>query len=94
MPLTTWRWATCTAPQKVGRNTLRYCGTPLKYSFSEASQHKSVTFVELGEKGSVTIAAEPLVPRHDLRELRGSYMELPTAAITRHRPWTITCTSL
>ena len=55
---------------------LRYCGTPLKYSFSEASQHKSVTFVELAEKGSVTIAAEPLVPRHDLRELRGSYMEL------------------
>ena len=65
------------SPQKVGRDTLRYCGTPLKYSFSEASQHKSVTFVELGEKGSVTIAAEPLVPRHDLRELRGSYMELP-----------------
>ena len=64
------------SPQKVGQDTLRYCGTPLKYSFSEASQHKSVTFVELGEKGSVTIAAEPLVPRHDLRELRGSYMEL------------------
>lgn len=63
-------------PQSVGRETIRYCGTPLKYSFSEASQHKSVTFVELGEKGSVTIAAEPLVPRHDLRELRGSYMEL------------------
>lgn len=63
-------------PQHVGRETVRYCGTPLKYSFSEASQHKSVTFVELGEKGSVTIAAEPLVPRHDLRELRGSYMEL------------------
>ena len=62
-------------PQHVGRETVRYCGTPLKYSFSEASQHKSVTFVELGEKGSVTIAAEPLVPRHDLRELRGSYME-------------------
>ena len=62
-------------PQKAGPN-LRYCGTPLKYSFSEASQHKSVTFVELAEKGSVTIAAEPLVPRHDLRELRGSYMEL------------------
>ena len=64
------------SPQKVGRDTLRYCGTPLKYSFSEASQHKSVTFVELGEKGCVAIAAEPLVPRHDLRELRGSYMEL------------------
>lgn len=63
-------------PQHVGRETVRYCGTPLKYSFSEASQHKSVTFVELGEKGSVAVAAEPLVPRHDLRELRGSYMEL------------------
>ena len=63
-------------PQNIGSNRIRYCGTPLKYSFSEASQHKSVTFVELGEKGSVTIAAEPLVPRHDLRELRGSYMEL------------------
>lgn len=40
------------SPQKVGRDTLRYCGTPLKYSFSEASQHKSVTFVELGERAA------------------------------------------
>lgn len=82
------------SPQKVGRDTLRYCGTPLKYSFSEASQHKSVTFVELGEKGSVTIAAEPLVPRHDLRELRGSYMELTDRRNYEAPPWTITCTSL
>ena len=36
------------SPQKVGRDTARYCGTPLKYSFSEAGQQKSVTFVELG----------------------------------------------
>ena len=64
------------SPQNCGAEHIRYCGTPLKYSFSEASQHKSVNFVELGEKGSVAIAAEPLVPRHDLRELRGSYMEL------------------
>lgn len=77
----------------MGRDTLRYCGTPLKYSFSEASQHKSVTFVELGEKGSVTIAAEPLVPRHDLRELRGSYMELTDRRNYEAPPWTITCTS-
>ena len=43
------------SPQKVGRDTARYCGTPLKYSFSEAGQQKSVTFVELGPKGSVSI---------------------------------------
>ena len=43
------------SPQKVGRETLRYCGTPLKYSFSEAGQCKSATFVELGAKGEVHI---------------------------------------
>ncbi len=64
------------SPQKVGRDTLRYCGTPLKYSFSEAHQHKSATFVELGPKGEVTLPTAPLTPKHDLRELRGSYMEL------------------
>ena len=64
------------SPQKVGRDTLRYCGTPLKYSFSEAHQHKSATFVELGPKGEVTLSTAPLTPKHDLRELRGSYMEL------------------
>ena len=64
------------SPQKVGRDTLRYCGTPLKYSFSEAHQHKSATFVELGPKGKVTLSTAPLTPKHDLRELRGSYMEL------------------
>ena len=64
------------SPQKVGRETLRYCGTPLKYSFSEANQKKSASFVELGPKGTVTVTTEPLTPRHDLRELKGSYMEL------------------
>ena len=64
------------SPQKVGRDTLRYCGTPLKYSFSETHQHKSATFVELGPKGEVTLSTAPLTPKHDLRELRGSYMEL------------------
>ena len=63
-------------PQKVGRETVRYCGTPLKYSFSEARQQKSVTFVELAEKGTVTLTTAPLTPLHDLREVRGSYLEL------------------
>ena len=63
-------------PQTVGRETVRYCGTPLKYSFSEAGHQKSVTVVELGEKGSVTVRTEPLVPLRDLVELRGTYQEL------------------
>ena len=60
------------SPQKVGRDTMRYCGTPLKYSFSEAHQSKSLTFVELGAKGDVTVTTAPLTPLRDLRELRGS----------------------
>lgn len=40
-------------PQNVGSNRVRYCGTPLKYPFSEAGHHKSVTVLELGEKGSL-----------------------------------------
>ena len=64
------------SPQRVGLDTVRYCGTPLKYSFSEARQQKSVTFVELAEKGTVTLTTAPLTPLHDLREVRGSYLEL------------------
>lgn len=64
------------SPQKVGRETVRYCGTPLKYSFSEAAQQKSATFVELGAKGTVQLSTVPLHPLRDLRELRGSYLEL------------------
>ena len=47
-------------PQKIGRETLRYCGTPLKYSFSEAGHKKSVTVVELLEKGNVAVSTRPL----------------------------------
>lgn len=61
------------APQNVGRQTLRYCGTPLKYSFSEAGQEKSVTVVELGGKGDVAVRTVPLTPLRDLAELRGTY---------------------
>ncbi|MDO4261994.1 MAG: exonuclease SbcCD subunit D [Eubacteriales bacterium] len=62
--------------QSAGRDTVRYCGTPLKYSFSEAKHEKSVTVAELAEKGSVSIRTVPLVPRRDLREIRGTYMEV------------------
>lgn len=63
-------------PQKIGRDTLRYCGTPLKYSFSEASHKKSVTVVEMAEKGSVSIRTVPLIPKRDMREIRGAYEEI------------------
>lgn len=62
--------------QSIGRETVRYCGTPLKYSFSEKDHQKSVSVVEIGKKGEVVIREIPLVPKHDLREIKGSYEEL------------------
>lgn len=64
------------SPQHVGRETVRYCGTPLKYSFSEVSQEKSVTMVELFEKGTIRVSQIPLRPLRDMRKLRGTYMEV------------------
>ena len=63
-------------PQSIGTDKIRYCGTPLKYSFSEASHEKSVTIAELAEKGTLRLRTIPLVPKRNLRELRGTYMEL------------------
>ena len=64
---------------------IRYAGTPLKYSFSEARHHKSVTVVEIGEKKAdgvvdVCIGTRELRPLHDMREIRGSYEELTLRA--------------
>ena len=61
------------SPQSCTTERVRYSGTPLKYSFSEARDKKSVTVVELREKGSVEIRTVPLVPMRDMVELRGSY---------------------
>lgn len=63
-------------PQSVGRPTLRYSGSPLKYSFSECGHEKSVTLVTLKEKGQVEIQTLPLTPCRDLREIRGAYEEV------------------
>ncbi len=68
-------------PQSVGLETVRYCGTPLKYSFSEVKHKKSVT-CEMLEKGNVVIRTVPLVPKRDMAELRGTYMEVTSAAST------------
>ena len=70
-------------PQRVGRDTVRYSGSPLKYSFSEARYDKSLVLVELGEKragddvGScVSWELLPLVPSHDMREVRAPLQDL------------------
>ena len=63
-------------PQKIGRETLRYSGSPLKYSFSEAGHEKSVCLVEMGEKGRTEVRLVPLKPLRDLREVRGTYEQV------------------
>lgn len=63
-------------PQNVGGSRVRYCGTPLKYSFSEEKQEKSVTVVHLGEKGTLHLEALALRPLHDMRRIRGSFAQL------------------
>ncbi len=63
-------------PQNIGSNRIRYCGTPLKYSFSEEAHKKSVTVVELGAKGDLHLQLIPLEPRHDLRSILGSFAQL------------------
>ena len=62
---------------------IRYCGTPLKYSFSEANHEKSVTLVELKEKGTVDVKTIPLKPLHDMRKIRGTYLEVTSREFYR-----------
>ena len=70
--------------QHIGRETIRYAGSPLKYSFSEARQHKSVTVVTLSEKGDVQVRTVALTPLRELREIRGSYDELTARSFYEH----------
>lgn len=63
--------------QKVGREHIRYSGTPVKYSVSEAADEKSITVVELGEKGEKAgISFIPLKMKHDVRKIRGTFDEV------------------
>lgn len=73
-------------PQNAGSEQIRYCGTPLKYSFSEAGHKKSVTVAELGEKGSFRLHTVPLTPKHDLREIRGTYEQVTAKSFYANTP--------
>ena len=66
------------SPQNVGGNPrIRYCGTPLKYSFSEVHHHKSVTIVQLNEKDApLEIKTIPLIPLIDMQEIKGRFDEI------------------
>ena len=75
------------SPQNCGSDHIRYCGTPLKYSFSEAKYQKSVTVVELAEKGKVSYRTVELVPQHDLVELKGTYAELTLKSFYEGSTW-------
>ena len=72
------------SPQRVGRDEVRYCGSPLKYSLSEANGDKSVPVVTLGPKGETEIELVPLKPMRDVRHLRGPIAKLlDKTAVTR-----------
>lgn len=67
------------SPQKVGREEVRYSGSPLKYSLSEVNNKKSVPLVTMGEKGELEIELLPLKPLRDLRHLKGKREKLLAA---------------
>lgn len=73
--------------QSCGSDTVRYCGTPLKYSFSEAKDQKSVTVFELKEKGNVSYKTVNLAPRHDMVKLKGTYQELTLKSFYENTQW-------
>lgn len=68
-------------PQRIGRDTVRYSGSPLKYSFSEARHIKSVTIVEFGHKDDVKFDKIPLIPIRDMREIKGPISALTDPAV-------------
>ena len=63
-------------PQSCGKETIRYSGSPLKYSFSEVNDKKSVTIIEINGEETPIITERPLTPLHEWFDLRGSYDEL------------------
>jgi exonuclease SbcD len=67
--------------QNVGSDYIRYCGSPIKYSFSEWRQKKSITLVEIKEKGTLAISALSLTPIHDMREIKGELNKLTSDEI-------------
>jgi len=64
------------SPQKIGRSTVRYSGSPLKYSLSEAHNDKSVPIITIEENKAVNVELVPLKPLRDMRHIRGKMSDL------------------
>ena len=64
------------SPQHIQSEFVRYSGTPLKYSFSEAKHQKTALIVDMKEKGNITLEKVPLIPKHDMIEIKGKYQEI------------------
>ena len=74
-------------PQDCGDERVRYSGSPLKYSFSEVNDNKSVTIITLGPKGMMERELVPLTPLHDWHDLRGTYEQLTSRDFYAGKTW-------
>lgn len=63
-------------PQRIGRDTARYAGTMLKYSFSEVNHKKTMPILDFKEKGNIDIKLVELKPLRDMREIKGPIEKL------------------
>ena len=81
-------------PQTVGRDTLRYAGSPLKYSFSEVSHRKSVTIVDVEQKGETSVHTVPLQSVRDVRCVTGTMAELSDMPYSEDYVWVTVCDEL
>ena len=68
--------------QSAGAAHIRYAGSPVKYSLSEWRQEKSVSFVELNEKGNIKLRNLPLTPIRDMREIKGEIDKLMSDGVS------------
>ena len=73
-------------PQQIGKNHIRYSGTPLKYSVSEEKHLKSSTMVSLGEKDTdIVIEKIPLFANQDVKREKGTLSEVISRATEENR---------
>lgn len=69
--------------QHCGEPQIRYSGTPMPYSFAEANDEKSVSIIEMKEKGNLEIKTIPITPPHAWKMLRGTFAELTDPSFFR-----------
>ncbi|MBQ3078666.1 MAG: exonuclease SbcCD subunit D [Clostridia bacterium] len=76
-------------PQKISKDTLRYAGSPLKYSFSEIGHKKSAAIVSMPKKGETEISLRPLHPLRDMRMVKGSFSDLMNEKPSQDYIWAV-----